>query len=118
MLIEYMQADFQLENENGLLVQLVHDGWNQVNVIFSEAGRVRGGHYHKYNEECFYVYSGRFRLKVRKDETAEEYEMKAGDMFCVKPYVYHTFEYLERTLLVSMYSKGVELDGNVKDIWT
>lgn len=118
MLIEYMQADFQFENENGLLIQLVHEGWKQVNVIFSKAGGVRGGHYHKCNKECFYVYSGSFRLQVWKGSTIEEYEMKAGDMFSVEPYVFHTFEYHEDTLLVSMYSDGVELDENTKDIWT
>ncbi len=118
MLIEYMKTDFELQNENGLLVQLVHDGWKQVNVITSVAGRARGGHYHKYNEECFYVVSGAFTLTVWRGEERETYEMHAGDMFKVHPYVYHTFAYTEETLLVSMYSRGVELDETTKDIWT
>ncbi len=118
MLIEYMKTDFQFQNENGLLVQLVHDGWKQVNVITSKAGKARGGHYHKYNEECFYVVNGRFELTVWKDDVKERYTMKEGDMFKISPYVYHTFEYTEETLLVSMYSRGVELDEQTKDIWT
>lgn len=118
MLIEYMKTDFEFANENGLLIQLVHDGWKQVNVIFSKASGVRGGHYHKYNDECFFVYSGSFKLKVWKDSEEETYEMKAGDMFLVKPYVFHTFEYHEDTLLISMYSSGVELSETEKDIWT
>ncbi len=117
MLIEYMEKDFVFENESGLLVQLVHDGWKQVNVITSKAGKVRGGHYHKFNEECFYVVSGKFNLKVWKDDIEEEYLMKQGEMFLVKKDVFHTFEYIEDTLLVSMYSNGVELDENTKDIW-
>ena len=44
--------------------------------------------------------------------------MKKGDMFLVPPYVFHTFEYRENTLLVSMYSDGVELSETEKDIWT
>ena len=49
MLIEYIKPDFEFKNENGTLIQLVHEGWKQVNVIFSNATGVRGGHYHKYN---------------------------------------------------------------------
>ena len=118
MLIEYLETDFELRNENGVLVQLVHDGWKQVNVITSVAGKARGGHYHKHNEEAFYTVSGSYKLLVWKGEEREEHIIKSGTLFKIKPYVYHTFEYLEDTVLVSMYSNGVELDGNTKDIWT
>ena len=118
MLIEFLKTDFEFDNENGKLVQIVHHDWNQVNIIYSKAGGVRGGHYHKYNEEAFYIYSGTFKLIVWKDEEKEEYEMKAGDFFKVNPFVFHTFEYHEDTVLVSLYSSGVELDNGEKDIWT
>jgi len=118
MLIKYMDVDFKFENENGVLVQLVHDGWKQVNVITSVAGKKRGGHYHKYNNEAFYVVSGSFNLYVWKDDVKEEYLMKPGTWFMVNPFVFHTFEYLEDTVLVSVYSNGVELSDTEKDIWT
>lgn len=118
MLIKFMKPDFIFENESGCLTQLVHDGWKQVNVITSRAGSVRGGHYHKYNKEGFYVVEGSFRLMVWNDSRKETYDMKAGDMFLINPYVFHTFAYQEETILVSMYENGVEqLDGR-KDIWT
>lgn len=118
MLIEYMKPDFEFNNENGFLKQLVHDGWKQVNVIFSPAGSVRGGHYHKYNEECFYVVSGGFKLRLWMDkENPEVYDISQGEFFKLKPYVFHTFEYVEDTTLVSMYSNGVEMANDEKDIW-
>lgn len=117
MLIKYLKTDFELKNQNGILIQLVHDGWKQVNVIISAAGKKRGGHYHKYNNEAFYVVSGRFRLYVWKEDVKEEYLMKKNSWFMINPHVYHTFEYLEDTVLVSMYSHGVEIDENIKDIW-
>ena len=118
-LITYMEPDFRFENDSGLLIQLVRDGWKQFNVIFSKGGSIRGGHYHKYNSEAFYIISGSFKLKVWKEgEPAEEYLIRSGDMFRIDAYVFHTFEYLEDTHLVSMYSNGVELDENTKDIWT
>lgn len=118
MLINYMDTDFEFKNENGVLIQLVHDGWKQVNVIESRAGKLRGGHYHKYNEEAFYVISGKFNLYVWLDNDKEEYTMEKGSWFKIKPNVFHTFEYIEDTILVSMYSNGVELNDNEKDIWT
>lgn len=117
-LIEFMKPDFEFANEKGLLVQLVHDGWKQVNTIFSKGNGVRGGHYHKYNQEAFYIISGSFKLTVWQGEQREEYEVKAGDMFFIKENVFHTFEYHEDTWLVSLYSNGVELDEQHKDIWT
>lgn len=115
-LIEFIEPDFRFENENGILVQLVHDGWKQVNAIFSLGGKKRGGHYHKYNKEAFYVVSGSFKLVVWNNNDKEEYWMKKGDMFVINEYVFHTFDFLEDTLLVSMYSNGVEFDFG-KDIW-
>ena len=118
MLIEFTKPDFVFENECGSLKQLVHDGWKQVNVITSLGGSIRGGHYHKYNKEGFYIVSGSFRLVAWNDTEKEEYEIKSGVMFYIPPFVFHTFEYHEDTVLVSMYSNGVELSDTEKDIWT
>lgn len=118
MLMEYFKPDFVFENNSGCLTQLVHNGWKQINVITSRAGSVRGGHYHKYNDEGFYVVSGRFTLTLWRDDAKEIHEMKAGDLFRIQPYVFHTFAYSEDTVLVSMYSRGVELSETEKDIWT
>ena len=117
MLIKFLKPDFIFENEAGSLKQLVHDGWKQFNVITSKAGSIRGKHYHKFNEEGFYIIQGSFNLTVWKDDTKEKYFIKSGDMFLIYPYVFHTFEYLEDTILISMYSNGVEISENEKDIW-
>ena len=116
-LIRFLSPDFKFENENGLLLQLVHGGWKQVNVIFSKKNGIRGGHFHKFNREAFYVISGAFNLRISKDNIDEKYEIKAGDFFLICENVIHTFEYTEDTWLVSMYSKGVEIDEHTKDIW-
>ncbi len=116
-LIEFVEPDFEFFNDAGSRRQLVHDGWKQVNVVSSVKGSVRGGHYHKYNRECFYIIEGSFRLTLWRDEDREEYEIKAGDMFVIPENVFHTFEYHEDTLLIGMYDNGVELEEDVKDIW-
>lgn len=116
MLIKFVEPDFSFNNEAGSLCQLVHEGWNQINVVTSVAGAYRGGHHHNLNKELFYVVSGSFRLEVSKENIKENYSMKTGDMFIIPPYIDHTFMYLEDTVLVGMYDKGVELQDGSKDI--
>lgn len=118
MLLTKIEPDFIFENECGKLTQLVREGWNQVNVITSVAGSKRGGHYHKINKEGFYIITGKFRLVLEEEGKSEEYMMQAGDMFIIQPYQKHYFEYIEDTILVSMYDKGVELPRDLKDIYT
>ncbi|MGI6090723.1 MAG: cupin domain-containing protein [Saccharofermentanales bacterium] len=117
-LIEFLQPDFIFENAEGSLKQLVHDGWKQVNIISSLGGSKRGGHYHKYNKEAFYVIIGSFQLIVWHADQRQEYIIKTGDFFLINEDVFHTFEYIEDTWLISMYSNGVEMDDKEKDIWT
>lgn len=118
MLLQMKEPDFIFENASGCLVQLVREGFRQINVITSVAGSKRGGHFHKINKEAFYVISGGFKLLLEEDGIQEEYRLKAGDMFLIEPYQKHYFEYTEDTVLVSMYDKGVELPRNGKDIYT
>ena len=64
MLIEFVKPDFTYQNEAGCLNQLVHDGWKQINAITSVAESTRGGHYHKFNKEQFFIIDGSFKLIV------------------------------------------------------
>lgn len=115
--VKIVVPDFIFGDDRGKLVQLVHDGFKQVNVITSKAGFKRGGHYHKLNTEAFYIVSGSFELVTRYEGKEEKQTFKAGDMFSIPPLVAHDFIYQEDTILVSMYDKGVELDENEKDIY-
>lgn len=119
MLIEFIKPDFEFEDARGSLKQLVHEGWKQVNYITSVEGAFRGNHYHKENVEAFFVISGRFKLVAETLDKSqkEEYEMKTGDFFVVKPNINHSFDYLEPTQLISFYDKGVEKPDGSKDIY-
>lgn len=120
MLIRFLKPDFEFTDARGSLTQLVHSGWNQVNYITSVAGAIRGGHFHKCNNEAFYVISGAFLLVVESSvgKEREEYTMKAGDFFTIPPLVTHSFEFTSDTTLISMYDHGVELPNGEKDIFT
>lgn len=118
MLIEKLETDFEYMDERGSLIQLVRRGYSQVNVITSKGGMLRGGHYHKLNTEAFFIISGRCRVTAKKDNEEESMEFQSGDFFRVYPSVFHDFYYYEDTVLVSMYSLGVELENGTKDSYT
>lgn len=118
MLVKLMEPNFVLDNENGNLTQLVREGWSQINVITSNKNIVRGNHYHKINREAFFVISGKFKLILRQGDITEEMIFEKGAMFMISPQQIHTFEYLEDTVLVAMYDKGVELSDGEKDIYS
>ena len=117
-LIKRIQTDFSFQDDRGYLVQLVHRGYNQVNVIKSNKGVIRGGHYHKKNDEVFYVISGEVHLRAKKDGVEEKCVFYQGEFFLVPKYTIHEFYYPEETLCVSMYDIGVENTDGTKDIFT
>lgn len=117
-LIKILKPDFRFEDERGCLTQLVHQGYRQVNVVTTKGGVFRGGHYHKENVETFYVVYGRFRFTAELDGQREEREFAAGEMFSVEPYVLHGFDYLEDSLVVALYDKGVEHTDGTMDSYT
>lgn len=117
MLIRYLKPDFVNEDDRGTLYQLVSKGYNQVNFIFSKANTVRGGHFHKINNEAFFVISGSFKIILEDGICREEYLISAGDFFEIGKNIKHTFEYLQDTEIISLYDNGVELENNEKDIY-
>ena len=116
MLIEFIKPDFEHIDERGSLIQLVHNGYKQVNYITSSTKCVRGNHYHKKNEEAFFIISGKIKLTLEKldQPIIEVHELGANNFFIIKRNINHIFEFLEPTTLISMYSSGVEeSDGSI-----
>lgn len=117
MLYKMLDADFRHIDERGSLVQLVHEGYKQVNVIISKGGIVRGGHYHKLNFEAFYVVNGSFEVTFLKNGVEEKSIFHTGDFFEIEPYTGHIFTYLQDTVLIGLYNVGVEKENGEKDIF-
>ncbi len=108
--------DFEFGDERGLLVQLVHDGYKQVNMCYSKGGTVRGNHRHAQNRETFYVINGEMKLTAELNGETQSHTFKKGDMFTVEKNVLHSIFYAKDTYLIVMYDKGVELADGTKDI--
>lgn len=116
MLIQLLKPDFNFQDNRGTIIQLIHEGYSQINVITSVKGALRGGHYHKINEEAFYIPYGNCIVEVEDSGgSKEKYSFSEGDMFLIPPYIKHGFTYIEDTMVISMYSNGVELGEGKMD---
>lgn len=118
-LIKKIDADFHFEDDRGSLTQLVHEGYEQVNVLLTKKGVSRGGHYHKEAVECFYVVSGSVEVRAYRLQNAEPetYVFREGDFFEIAPFVAHSMFFPEDCVMVALYDRCVERPDGMKDIY-
>ena len=116
-LYEKLIADFEHTDDRGKLVQLVHDGYRQVNVLKTNKGVVRGNHYHKICREAFFIISGSVEVELKKQGQWERVTFRASDFFCIDPYVVHSMFFPEDCIMVQMYNVPVEQQDGQKDIY-
>ena len=117
MLLKDKKTDFSFTDARGSLTQLVHEGYQQVNVLFTRSGVNRGGHYHKTATECFYVVSGSVEVTASRDGVTEKRLFGRESFFQVDPYVLHSMYFPEDCVLVAMYDICVERPDGTKDIY-
>ena len=113
-----LTPDFCFSDERGSLTQLVHTGYEQINVLHSKAGVFRGGHYHKETSEAFYLVSGAVEVTFQRGSETETRNYRQGDFFQIPPFVVHSMQFAEDTVMVAMYTKCVERQNGSKDIYS
>ncbi len=111
-------VDFQHKDERGSLIQLIHDGYKQINVLDSKKGAVRGAHFHKRASEAFYLIHGSVEVEFKGKSAFEKVVFKEGDFFEIEPFVLHNMYFPEDCLMVQMYDIPVENEDGSKDIYT
>ena len=116
-LYKVLKPDFEFRDKRGQLNQLVHDGWKQVNVLITNAGVIRGVHYHKESREAFYLISGSVDVRFRNGEEYDEHHFERGDFFLIFPGTVHELSFLEDCVMVQMYDIPVEREDGTKDIF-
>jgi mannose-6-phosphate isomerase-like protein (cupin superfamily) len=116
-LYERLTVDFEHADDRGKLVQLLHDGYKQVNVLRTNKGVTRGGHYHKICREAFFIISGSVEVSFKNRDQLECVTFQADDFFRIDPYVVHSMFFLEDCVMVQMYDVPVEQQDGTKDIY-
>ena len=112
------EIDFRHKDSRGCLTQLVHEGFQQINVLETRAGVTRGGHFHKLSTEAFYVLSGAVEVELAKRAESEKTVFQAGDFFEIKPYTLHSMFFPVDCVMVQMYDHPVEQADGSKDIYS
>ncbi|WP_031492420.1 WxcM-like domain-containing protein [Succinivibrio dextrinosolvens] len=115
---EYIKTDFNYSDNRGTLVQLVHDGIKQINVLESNKGCIRGKHYHKSCSEYFFIISGSVDVTFSDLNSEDHVVFSKNDFFCIYPNVMHTMYFPENCVMVQMYDIPVEDSLGNKDIYT
>ena len=116
-LYKRLKPDFEFRDMRGTLVQLAHEGYEQINVLTTRAGVIRGGHYHKETVEAFFVVDGQVEITFEKDAVQQTEKFEKGEFFCIPPFVWHTMRFEMDTVLVAMYEHAVERADGTKDIF-
>lgn len=117
-MIEKRNVDFSFADSRGELIQIVHDGFKQVNVLRSYKGVMRGGHYHKQLNEGFFIISGSVEVTIKSNGLIEKFLYKKNDFFVIPPNVVHSMYFPTNCLMVQMYSESVVQEDGSKDIYT
>jgi dTDP-4-dehydrorhamnose 3,5-epimerase-like enzyme len=105
---------FEFEDEKGILREVIRrDNFKQMNEAIRHKGQSSGHHYHKVDEELFYIISGRMNVEITNIKTKEKTEFTAGpkEGFIVEPNEVHSFFYPEDTILIAMHSLPFDKDN-------
>ena len=111
------KIDFRHEDQRGALLQLVHEGYRQINVLETREGVARGGHYHKISNEAFFVVRGSVEVALQDLLERATVKFTKGDFFEIPPHVGHSMYFPEDCTLIVMYDTPVEKEDGTKDIY-
>jgi UDP-2-acetamido-2,6-beta-L-arabino-hexul-4-ose reductase len=86
--------------------------WGEINFIETNDGVERGGHYHKFTKELFYILEGEIEVSVCHLVTGEKHHFVANQdmVFIIDPYEIHTFKTVTDAKWINMLSHKLDLE--------
>lgn len=109
-MIKFIKNYCENIDERGSLIGLINFGtWEEINIITSKKGALRGNHFHKYTSEIFIILEGEIEVSVNKigKKDIEKYLVKKGDVFLIKPMVNHVFEVKKDSKWINVLNKKI-----------
>jgi dTDP-4-dehydrorhamnose 3,5-epimerase-like enzyme len=117
-MIKFIKHYFEHRDERGYLKGLLNKGkWEEVNLIFSNSGTIRGKHYHKKTYEVFIILEGEVQVALQKVNRGKlvgdevKISVKEGDVFLIEPFIQHTFFVLKDSKWINVLSKKINPDN-------
>jgi dTDP-4-dehydrorhamnose 3,5-epimerase-like enzyme len=102
---------FRFQDERGGITGLLQGmALREVNFIHSQAGTVRGGHYHRSTQEVFCILSGRIEVSLTdlQGRPTGSFTVAAGQVFLVEPGEVHTFRILEDSTWINLLDQPMD----------
>ena len=112
------KVDPVFTDERGSITDLLNEHLNHVGLITTEAGAVRGNHYHKLSRQYSYIPSGKFEVLLAPADKPEEVTkvvLKEKELITIPPMVIHTFKAIETADMIDMISESRGQDGYEQD---
>lgn len=117
-MLYFVDNYFAHTDDRGSIRGLINQGiWKELNLITSEAGVVRGNHYHKRTQELFIILEGVIEVhtqRVNHEDLAGEisvYSVRAGDVFWIDPLTNHTFIPKTYSKWINVLSEPIDRDN-------
>jgi len=115
-MIEFISNYFEHSDKRGSFLGLINFGnWKEINFICSEAGTVRGNHYHENTDELFIILEGNIKVILQKvlgkkdlENKQKTFNVKEGDVFLIKKNVNHIFEIIEHSKWINVLSQKID----------
>ncbi|HSS21914.1 MAG TPA: cupin domain-containing protein [Pyrinomonadaceae bacterium] len=100
-------------DERGGFWGITQESWAEVNFIETQAGQIRGNHYHKETRELFFIISGEIDVVIEDLNSGQRVELSVtkGDIFLIEPYELHTFHVRTDAKWINMLSKPVDQEN-------
>ena len=121
-MIEFLESYFSHKDDRGSIVGITNEfNIEEINLIQSKAGSVRGHHYHKKSHELFFIIEGEIEIvvqRISKDGILGEQDkfvVKENDIFFIKPYIVHTFNIIKDSKWLNALS--LRHDSNNPDFY-
>lgn len=99
-------------DRRGSFMGLINQGnWKEVNLASTNAGEMRGGHFHKKTREIIFLLRGEAEVElkdVRNPEKGERLTLKQGEGVEIEPYTLHTLKYLQDSEQVALLTERFE----------
>ncbi len=93
-------------DQRGSFWGLVNQGvWQEINFVTTQAGEIRGGHFHTRTNEAIFLVRGKAEVELQDCDHSQEKQqfiLNPGEGVQIKPYILHTFRYLENSEHISL----------------
>jgi dTDP-4-dehydrorhamnose 3,5-epimerase-like enzyme len=93
-------------DDRGSFLGLVNQGsWQEINFIATQAGQVRGGHFHTRTHEVIFLLRGKAEVELQdchNPEEKQQFVLNSGEGIRIEPYMLHTLHYLEDSEQVAL----------------